>query len=97
MLQGSATEVRRSFAEKECQRLPKPDGQSPALLSAESLAQMIQVSVRTVWRLRSSGKLPRPVKVGGSIRWRADEVQNWIEDGCPAYAEWELHKSVTGK
>jgi prophage regulatory protein len=55
----------------------------PSLLSAESVARMLQVSVRTLWRLRSSGKLPKPVKVGGSVRWRADDVHQWIEAGCP--------------
>lgn len=83
-MQISATEARQRLAEKECQRLPQTNGQSPALLSAESVAQMLQVSVRTVWRLRSSGQLPHPVQVGGSIRWRADEVCAWIEAGCPA-------------
>ena len=53
------------------------------LLSAENLAKMLDVSVRTLWRLRSSGKLPRPVKIGGSVRWRADEVREWIAEGCP--------------
>ena len=59
------------------------DVPQPSLLSAESVARMLQVSVRTLWRLRSSGKLPKPVKVGGSIRWRADDVHQWIEAGCP--------------
>jgi excisionase family DNA binding protein len=55
----------------------------PELLSAETVAALLQVSVRTVWRLRASGRLPRPVQVGGSIRWRADDVRQWIGEGCP--------------
>jgi predicted DNA-binding transcriptional regulator AlpA len=57
---------------------------APALISASELAEMLQVSTRTLWRLRSAGKLIKPIKLGGSTRWRLDEVQAWITAGCPA-------------
>jgi predicted DNA-binding transcriptional regulator AlpA len=57
---------------------------TPALISASELAEMLQVSTRTLWRLRSAGKLIKPIKLGGSTRWRLDEVQAWIAAGCPA-------------
>ena len=53
------------------------------LISAEKLAQMLDISVRTLWRLRAAGKMPAPVRIGGSVRWRAQEVQAWIDGGCP--------------
>jgi prophage regulatory protein len=53
------------------------------LISAEKLAQMLDISVRTLWRLRAAGRMPAPVRIGGSVRWRAQEVQAWIESGCP--------------
>ena len=57
---------------------------SPALLvGAEKLAEMLDISVRTLWRLRSAGKLPPALKVGGCVRWRLAEVQAWIAAGCP--------------
>ncbi len=56
----------------------------PALISALELAKLLQVSTRTLWRLRSAGKLIKPIKIGGSTRWRLDEVQAWIAEGCPA-------------
>lgn len=59
------------------------------LVSAVSLAKLLQVSTRTLWRLRSSGRLPKPVQVGGSLRWRTREVQDWIDAGCPRLDEWE--------
>ena len=55
----------------------------PLLVSAGNLAEMLQVSKRTLWRLLSAGQLPPPVRVGGSVRWRFQEVQNWINRGCP--------------
>ncbi|MGI6414765.1 MAG: helix-turn-helix transcriptional regulator [Thermoguttaceae bacterium] len=56
----------------------------PALITAPELARMMRISVRTLWRLRSSGQLVEPIKVGGNTRWRLDEVRRWIGEGCPA-------------
>ena len=58
-------------------------GDQIMLISAASLAEQLDVSVRTVWRLLSSGKIPDPVKVGGSVRWRSNDIFAWIRDGCP--------------
>jgi len=57
--------------------------QEPLLISAEQLAEMLQISTRTLWRLLSSGKLLTPVHIGGSTRWRLEQVRLWIEEGCP--------------
>ncbi len=58
--------------------------QEPLLIPAEQLAKMLQISTRTLWRLLSSGKLITPVHIGGSTRWRLDQVHQWIDEGCPA-------------
>lgn len=55
----------------------------PQLLSAQSLARRLEISVRTLWRLRSAGKLPKPVKLGGNVRWRTNDIDEWISAGCP--------------
>ncbi len=62
------------------------------LLSASTLAKRLDISVRTLWRLRSSGKLPRPVHLGGSLRWRAREIDAWIKSGCPEVDAWEAQR-----
>lgn len=56
------------------------------LLSAERFAGLLDVSVRTLWRLRSAGKLPEPIRIGGSVRWRVTDIQAWMETGCPQMA-----------
>lgn len=56
---------------------------APVLLTAEETALLVSVSTRTLWRLLSAGKFPRPVRVGGSTRWRRAEIEQWIGDGCP--------------
>lgn len=55
----------------------------PVLLTADETAQLVAVSTRTLWRLLSAGKFPRPVRVGGSTRWRRAEVEKWVCEGCP--------------
>ena len=65
-----------------------------ALLCAETLAQRLDVSLRTLWRLRSSGKLPSPIKLGGSVRWRAVEIAAWVAAGCPCLEEWQRRTAV---
>ena len=56
---------------------------SSILLSAQTLAKRLAVSLRTLWRLRSSGKLPEPVRLGGAVRWRTADIDAWVAAGCP--------------
>jgi predicted DNA-binding transcriptional regulator AlpA len=65
----------------------------PRLVSAQNLANSLGISVRTLWRLRNGGKLPRPVQLGRSLRWRADEIEKWIKLGCPPLPQWEANGS----
>jgi excisionase family DNA binding protein len=53
------------------------------LLTADEVAAMLGVSERTLWRLLSAGKVPKPVRFGRNTRWRVDEVKEWIDRGCP--------------
>ena len=57
---------------------------TPVLLAADEVAAMLGVSERTLWRLLSAGKVPKPVRFGRSTRWREAQVKEWIEQGCPA-------------
>ena len=62
------------------------------LISARTLANTLSTSVRTVWRLRSAGELPKPVKIGASVRWRSTDIDQWIEWGCCNQAEFKARK-----
>lgn len=54
------------------------------LLDVKQTAALINASQRTVYRLADADKMPRPVKLGALVRWRADELRRWIAQGCPA-------------
>ncbi len=56
---------------------------APALITATELASLLRISTRSLWRMRSAGKIPMPLRLGGAVRWRLDEVQKWIAEGCP--------------
>ena len=61
-----------------------PDTRMPALLSAADLADLLCVSIRHLERLNHRGRLPEPLRLGRSRRWRRGEIDNWIAKGCPA-------------
>ncbi len=55
---------------------------APLLVRADEFAKMMGVSERTLWRLLSAGKVPKPVRIGRSTRWRMAEVREWVAAGC---------------
>jgi excisionase family DNA binding protein len=48
------------------------------LLSVEELAQMLQVTTGTIYRLVREDGLPG-VRVGGQWRFRRDEFERWLD------------------
>lgn len=63
-------------------------------VSARDLKEMLNVSLRQIWRLNSAGKLPKPIRLGGSVRWNRAEIQQWFGAGCPDRRTWEARKEV---
>jgi excisionase family DNA binding protein len=55
----------------------------PPLLTTPQAAKLIGCGERTLWRWSRSGIAPAPVKIGGTIRYRRDELLEWIANGCP--------------
>ena len=63
-------------------------GQAIAI-DAKRLGELLGLSVRTIRRLDCSGKLPRPVRIGGAVRWLVADIEAWVEAGCPDRERWE--------
>ncbi|MBX7165916.1 MAG: hypothetical protein K1X74_06165 [Pirellulales bacterium] len=61
------------------------------LICADELATILKVSKRTLWRLLSGAKLPQPLHIGRSPRWRLTEINAWIAAGCPDRATWQFN------
>jgi len=60
------------------------------LLTAKSVGEMLSLSKRTVFRLNACGRIPAPVRIGGSVRWRQSDVERWIQWDCPDRQTFEL-------
>ena len=71
-----------------------PEASASWLLTAAEVAQRMKVCQRHLWALLASGRLPRPVRLGRSVRWRAAELRCWIDAGCPALDRWEAVKGA---
>jgi len=54
----------------------------PSLFTVEQVAAKLSLSSRSIYRLSDLGHMPRPIKIGGSVRWRRDEIEDWIESDC---------------
>ena len=49
------------------------------LLTPDDVAALLKVHKRTVTRLCEAGDLPMPFKVGGGLRWKANDVQEFLD------------------
>ncbi len=62
----------------------------PLLLSTKKTAELLGVTVRTIYNWDELGHLPQPVRIGGSLCWRSEELVAWIEAGCPKRDDWRF-------
>ena len=52
------------------------------MLGIDELARILAASRRSIERLRSAGKLPKPdLHIGRMPRWKAETIRRWIEGG----------------
>ena len=51
---------------------------SGRLLGVRELAERLAVNPRTVRRWREQGRLPRAIEMGGVVRWRQEDIDQWL-------------------
>ena len=64
------------------------------LVTAKDIGEILCLSKRQIWRLNVSGKIPAPVRIGGSVRWRSSDIERWISLGCPDRRTFEAIREV---
>ena len=64
----------------------------PLMVEAAEAARLCGISRATWYAMRKSGKVPKPVRLGGRVQWRVDELHEWVRVGCPPLARWENMK-----
>lgn len=57
------------------------------LVTRKELAEMLGLSVRQIYRLDSAGQLPPVVRLGGAVRYRRQDIQDWLQLGCCSFGE----------
>ncbi len=62
------------------------------LLNYRQTAEFLGISVNHLIRLNNAEKIPAPIRMGKSIRFNQQELQNWINAGGPSRNQWQRMK-----
>ncbi len=66
-----------------------PDKQLALLIDTREVARLLNVCDRTVFGMNKDGRMPKSVKIGNAVRWNREELQAWVNAGCPPRDNWE--------
>lgn len=72
------------------------DGSRRLLLTAADAASLCCKSLRTWRSWDAAGRIPRAVRIGRSVLWRAEELRAWTVAGCPCRKDWETQQEMRG-
>ena len=64
--------------------IEKEKGEMTTMLTIYDVAKMLQLTPRTIQRFVAGKMIPKPVKLGHSIRWVSATIREWIADDCPS-------------
>lgn len=68
--------------------------QNIQLWDAKTFGQRLSLSKRQIFRLSACGKIPKPLKIAGSVRWRLSDIELWLSMDCPARREFEARRAA---
>ena len=68
--------------------------QNDKLLTAKAVGEMLSLSKRQIFRLNSCGKIPGPIRIGGSVRWAESTIAQWLQAGAPDRKTFESMQEV---
>lgn len=66
------------------------------LLTSKQVGLLLALSQRQIFRLNSCGKIPKPLKISGAVRWRLSDISRWQELACPDRREYETRTQKAG-
>lgn len=67
------------------------------LLTAKAVSEMLSLSKRQIFRLNSCGKLPAPIRIGGSVRWAESTIAQWLKAGAPDRKTFDAMQQARGE
>ena len=91
-MSGTSKRPTRESAAREADRGVRAEpgslsGVRPLMVSQKDLPKLLSVSDRHISKLQSSGRFPRPVRLGSRKLWSVAVLERWVEEGCPAPRE----------
>ncbi len=54
-----------------------------SLLTAREVANLFRVSRSLIYQWAKDGRIPEPLRLGGSLRWDRAALLAWLADGAP--------------
>ena len=73
---------------------PEAPAVEPLLVPAPEAARLCGISSATWFRLKSAGKTPPEVRLGGRVLYRLDDLRLFVAWGCPPRKEFEARKAA---
>jgi prophage regulatory protein len=74
------------------------NGLAPLLVSHRRAAKLCGVSGPTWHRRVAAGDIgPEPVRLGGRVLWRLEELERWVAAGCPDRRTWQALQAGNGR
>lgn len=52
------------------------------LWTVRELAKALRVSQRQCWKLVKEHRIPGPIRLGRSVRWRVQDIRDFVEAGA---------------
>lgn len=65
--------------------MPEPSTSAlPRLFNTRQLAEYLGLSTQAIYTRHMRGQIPRAVQIGGSLRWRSDDIVAWLDEKVEA-------------
>ncbi len=61
----------------------KTDILTQGMMDVKEMARFLHISIVTLYKLISLGRVPAPVKLGRRTLWPVENVKAWVAEGCP--------------
>lgn len=59
-----------------------------ALVNSDQLAEMLGITRKGLYHALDAGQLPSPVKIGNRLRWRIEDIEQWLDDLAQSEADF---------
>jgi hypothetical protein len=68
---------------------PASPALEPLLVDTDHAAALCGISPASWYRLKASGKTPAPIRLGGKVLYRVEDLKLFVSWGCPPRKEFE--------